>query len=105
MSRLVDWTDRGTCILFGDGAGAAVLKAAEGRAYLPVSHSDGKKGEALTCDRYIHMDGRAVFQFAVTRVPEVIREVLTKNDCSWMILIILFCIRQIGELWKQWQKD
>ncbi|SCH98757.1 3-oxoacyl-[acyl-carrier-protein] synthase 3 [uncultured Ruminococcus sp.] len=80
LSRLVDWTDRGTCILFGDGAGAAVLKAAEGRAYLPVSHSDGKKGEALTCDRYIHMDGRAVFQFAVTRVPEVIREVLTKNE-------------------------
>ena len=42
LSRLVDWTDRGTCILFGDGAGAVLLKAAEGRSYRPVAHSDGK---------------------------------------------------------------
>ncbi len=49
LSNLVDWTDRGTCILFGDGAGAAVLKKSEGRRYLPVTHSDGASGAALTC--------------------------------------------------------
>ena len=81
------------------------MKAAEGRAYLPVSHSDGKKGEALTCDRYIHMDGRAVFQFAVTRVPEVIREVLTKNELL-MDDIDYFVLHQANRrMWKQWQKD
>ena len=79
LSELVDWTDRGTCILFGDGAGAAVLQAGEGQTYMPVFHSDGSKGDALTCKDYIRMDGRAVFQFAVTKVPEVIREVLDVN--------------------------
>lgn len=48
LSRLVDWTDRGTCILFGDGAGAVLLKAAEGKSYRPAAHSDGKGGPALT---------------------------------------------------------
>lgn len=94
LSDLTDWQDRGTCILFGDGAGAAVVKAAEGRNYKIAAHSDGMKGEALTCksryvknwkdipekDTYIKMDGRAVFQFAVKRVTEVINEVLQKNE-------------------------
>ena len=42
LSRIVDWTDRGTCILFGDGAGAVLLQAKEGKSYQPVSHSDGR---------------------------------------------------------------
>lgn len=84
LSNITDWTDRGTCILFGDGAGAAVIKSGEGRNYLPVTHSEGEKGAALTCgsgyeDHFIRMDGRAVFNFAVKRVPEVIREVLEAN--------------------------
>lgn len=100
LSNLTDWRDRSTCILFGDGAGAAVLRAAEGRSYLPVTHSDGVKGEALTCKsrhdwsnlngdegaaamcdgaHRIGMDGQAVFKFAVKRVPEVIGEALAKN--------------------------
>lgn len=49
LSNLTNWKDRGTCILFGDGAGAAVMRAKEGRMYLPVTHSDGMKGKALTC--------------------------------------------------------
>ena len=49
LSNLTNWSDRGTCILFGDGAGAAVIRAGEGRHYLPVTHSNGAKGEALTC--------------------------------------------------------
>ena len=94
LSRLVDWTDRGTCILFGDGAGAVLLKAEAGRSYRPVAHSDGKGGPALTgpgamnrvrsidrdCEEpkteYITMNGKDVFQFAVRKVPQVIQEVL-----------------------------
>lgn len=49
LSNLTNWKDRGTCILFGDGAGAAVVKASKGNAYFPVTHSDGEGGKALTC--------------------------------------------------------
>ncbi len=100
LSSITNWNDRGTCILFGDGAGAAVLKAEEGVRYLPVTHSDGAKGEALICrsrydtngitkktsdasvneeEYFIQMDGQAVFKFAVKKVPEVIKEVLVLN--------------------------
>ena len=44
MSSLVDWTDRGTCILFGDGAGAVILRAEEGAPVYMAAHSDGEKG-------------------------------------------------------------
>ena len=100
LSAITNWRDRGTCILFGDGAGAAVLKAEEGAGYLPVTHSDGAKGEALTCrsrydvngitkktpgasaeeEYFIQMDGQAVFKFAVKKVPEIINEVLELNS-------------------------
>ena len=94
LSNLTNWKDRGTCILFGDGAGAAVVKAAEGKLYRAVTHSDGFKGEALTCtsrhnrnweeipleETYMQMDGQAVFKFAVKRVPEAVKEVLEKNN-------------------------
>lgn len=108
LSNLTNWKDRGTCILFGDGAGAAVIKAFEERFYLPVTHSEGAKGEALTClsrhaqadaarmtdaEYFMQMDGHAVFKFAVKRVPEVIGEVLEKNkvkhsDVAW------YCMHQ-----------
>ena len=107
LSRLVNWEDRSTCILFGDGAGAAVLRADEEASCLQtVFHSDGTKGWTLTCDSrhkegakdlskdpstYIRMDGREVFKFALTRVPEAVREVLEKaelstDDISWFLL-------------------
>ena len=105
LSNLTNWKDRGTCILFGDGAGAAVVKAEEGTFYQPVTHSAGSLGDALTCtsrharnaaqlpeeELYMQMDGRGVFQFAVRRVPEVIGEVLEKNqvpigDIDWFVL-------------------
>ena len=96
LSNLTNWKDRGTCILFGDGAGAAVVKAAEGKFYRAVTHSDGFKGEALTCtsrhnrnweeipleETYMQMDGQAVFKFAVKRVPEAVKEVLKKNNMT-----------------------
>ncbi|MGN1266771.1 MAG: beta-ketoacyl-ACP synthase III [Dorea sp.] len=114
LSNLTNWKDRGTCILFGDGAGATVLKAEdkEGISYIPVTYSDGKKGTALslksrhnfctlsaekeqdelfTDEYFMQMDGQAVFKFAVKKVPEVINELLEKNqkvkeDVSWYIL-------------------
>lgn len=99
LSAITNWRDRGTCILFGDGAGAAVLKAKEGGSrYLPVTHSEGAKGAALTCrsrydyngitqkrregedsEYFIRMDGQAVFKFAVKKVPEAVEEVLELN--------------------------
>ena len=80
LSSLVDGNDRNSCILFGDGAGAVVLKADPEGLYVQVSHSEGEKGQALTAPKngFLQMDGRAVFEFAVSRVPEVIREVLKK---------------------------
>ena len=100
LSNIVDWKDRGTCILFGDGAGAVVLTAEEertcGRNYRPVLHSDGNQGQALMLRSryfsnpfkqqqifekdYVQMDGQAVFKFAVRKVPEVIEEVLKQNQ-------------------------
>lgn len=111
LSSMIDWTDRGTCILFGDGAGAAVIRAEQGKTYQPAAHSDGFKGEALVCksrfsseftetfrrtgeppkDTYIGMDGRGVFQFAVKNVPQIVLEVLEKasldiTEIDWFIL-------------------
>ena len=92
MSHLISWKDRSTCILFGDGAGAVILKASDRRSYLPVAHSDGRQKAALTmrsrhdggrdflaAEYDLQMDGQAVFKFAVRKVPEVILEVLEKN--------------------------
>ncbi len=97
LSNLVNWEDRGTCILFGDGAGAVVLTAEEGPILPMVTHSDGSRGEALTCNSrhnkdwqehladnstYLQMHGQEVFKFAVRKVPEVIGEVLEQADIS-----------------------
>ena len=103
LSCITNWKDRGTCILFGDGAGAAVVRKGEGKMYHPVTYTDGAKGGALTCrsryesngltrqmkpetmmdeEYFMQMDGQAVFKFAVKRVPEVIREVLERNGLT-----------------------
>lgn len=82
LSKQVDYKDRGTCILFGDGAGAVVVKARENGLFSMISHSEGEKGEVLTCERdaYIKMNGQEVFKFAVRNVPNAILEVLQKNQ-------------------------
>ena len=101
LYNLTNWKDRGTCILFGDGAGAVVLTAEEKASYVPATHSEGAKGEALTlksrhdsngitkeiepnrmmdAEYFMQMDGQAVFKFAVKKVPEAILEVLDKNN-------------------------
>lgn len=86
LSKIVDYSDRGTCILFGDGAGAAVITLDE-KTYYQKSWTRGNK-EALYCeglgneDQYIHMNGKAVFRFAVTSLAQAIKTTLTENDLT-----------------------
>ena len=97
LSREVDWSDRSSCILFGDGAGAAVIRQEEGEGGLiaSVTGSDGSQGDVLTCKGrgiqnpfhnsrrkkdYLKMEGQAVFRFAVTTVPRCIRQILKKTE-------------------------
>ena len=98
LSKIVDWDDRSTCILFGDGAGAAVLGPSHTPGFLGmVMESDGQKGDTLTLGGramispfkkdgatdfgpdYVYMDGQAIFKFAVKKVPESIRKLLDQT--------------------------
>ncbi len=93
LSRIVDWKDRNTCVLFGDGAGAAVISAAteeDGDAGILdiILHSDGRFRHLLTTTGgvsttqtagYVLMEGREVFRHAVTNLTEVAEEVLNKT--------------------------
>ena len=99
LSKIIDWTDRGTCILFGDGAGAVYVEADESakKTYTYVQHAIGKKGMVLTCGlrdlsnplyseelmkKYVDMDGREVFAFAARQVSACINEVLDTAGCD-----------------------
>lgn len=108
LSKLVDWRDRGTCVLFGDGAGAAFVEAFDEdivyengrRAGMEcmVQGSDGSKGMALSClerpvdnafyrgfagaNPYIEMDGQEVYKFATRQVPACISDALDKAGIS-----------------------
>lgn len=85
LSRIVDYTDRGTCILFGDGAGAAVVEAVESNnRMVSTLFADGSKGDALTCrfDGKVLMDGQAVYRFATRCVPKAINDTLAKASLS-----------------------
>lgn len=109
LSRFVDWQDRSTCILFGDGAGAFVLQASDrpGGVLSAVMHSDGSGGELLSLPaggsrnpateatvrdgkHYIHMDGNEVFRFATRVMGQAAKEALeiaglTTQDVQWII--------------------
>ena len=93
LSRIMDWGDRSRCVLFGDGAGAAVVQAQEGGLIAYDQGSDGEKGKYLACRNrtnnnplvqteknysYTQMDGQEVYKFAVTYVPNSIHKVLEK---------------------------
>ena len=97
LSKVVDWDDRSTCVLFGDGAGAAVLKNEESGIIDMLMGSDGTKGEALKCTSrslgnfltgerpelgFMTMDGQEVFRFAVKRVPESIESLMKRNKTA-----------------------
>ncbi|MDP9432487.1 MAG: ketoacyl-ACP synthase III [Actinomycetota bacterium] len=78
LSDFVDWSDRGTCILFADGAGAAVVGPAENPQIGPVVWgSEGARGQLITIDtesNFLKMDGQAVFRWATTALAPVARE-------------------------------
>jgi 3-oxoacyl-[acyl-carrier-protein] synthase-3 len=101
-SRILDWSDRGTCVLFGDGAGAVVLMPSRVPGILSAHlHADGSHREMLCVpgsvvegrvagSPFVHMDGQSVFKFAVRVLAEVAEEALVANglDASsidWMI--------------------
>ncbi len=104
-SRILDWTDRGTCVLFGDGAGAVFLRAekaeaAGGHGLLSTHlHSDGRHGDILQIEGgagttggtgLLRMAGREVFKHAVTKLAAVVDEALAANglghgDVTWLV--------------------
>ncbi|HEX2942576.1 MAG TPA: beta-ketoacyl-ACP synthase III [Rhodopila sp.] len=104
-SRILNWKDRGTCVLFGDGAGAVFLRAADrqesnGRGILSTHiHAQGSLGDILYVDGavgqhdkpgHLVMNGREVFRHAVTRLAEAVEEALTANnlthaDVDWLV--------------------
>ncbi len=85
LSQIVDWTDRSTCVLFGDGAGAVVLSSeGEGELLSSVMRSDGNYWEILYADRcgYIKMKGKELFKLAVRAMADVCEEALQKAGIS-----------------------
>ena len=80
MSRLVDWSDRNTCVLFGDGSGAAAVGRDDAGIVDLVMFSDGRGGDVLQLKSggTMTMAGREVFEFAVRKVPESIRTLLER---------------------------
>jgi len=106
FSRLLDWNDRTTCVLFGDGAGAVVLEATEGkgdssdRGILSTHlHSDGRHYDQLRTTGgagstgttgFVHMEGSEVFRHAVTNLADVVDEALAANglqpeQIDWLV--------------------
>ncbi|WP_372618746.1 beta-ketoacyl-ACP synthase III [Falsiroseomonas sp.] len=104
-SRILDWADRGTCVLFGDGAGAVFLRGlplaeAGGRGLLSTHmHADGRHGDILVVDGgagttggtgVVRMAGREVFKHAVTKLAAAVDEALAANglghgDVNWLV--------------------
>jgi 3-oxoacyl-[acyl-carrier-protein] synthase-3 len=102
FSRILDWNDRGTCVLFGDGAGAVVITAgAKPGIHASVLHADGSQAGmlsvpgnvckgAITGSPYLQMNGQGVFKYAVKVLDEVARETvaaadMTLADVDWLI--------------------
>jgi 3-oxoacyl-[acyl-carrier-protein] synthase-3 len=102
LSRMLDWTDRTTCVLFGDGAGAVVLRASETPGIVASKlHSDGSHRGMLKAegrirngevdgDPFIKMDGQSVFKFAVKVLSDVVEEILEERnmsgtDIDWLV--------------------
>lgn len=103
MSRIIDWKDRDTCVLFGDGAGAVVLRADSKPGILSTHlHADGKHADLLQVpggisggyaegrDPYLRMRGKEVFKVATTTLSRIVDETLERNglareDVDWLI--------------------
>ena len=106
LSKMVDWKDRSTCILFADGAGAVIVTKQDHGIINSITHSDGSKGMSLKCKErstrnflnkksedkhYIQMIGPDIFKFAVRKVPACIELLLeragvTKEEVTYFVL-------------------
>ena len=107
LSKAVDWSDRSTAVLFGDGAGGVLLEASEQERFLAESlNSDGSRSECLTyghsglhspfsdqesADSFLKMDGRAVFDFAIRDVAKSIKQTIEESpveatDLDYLLL-------------------
>jgi len=91
-SNILDWTDRSTCVLFGDGAGAVVLSADTNKGIISTHiHADGKYNDLLSVeDEHIKMKGNEVFKVAVNTLSKLVDETLNKNnldksDVDWLV--------------------
>ena len=86
LSEIVDWTDRSTCVLFGDGAGAVVVEASDGPSGVLASrlHSDGGQWDILYAEKngYIKMKGRELFKIAIRSMEEACRSVIEEAGVS-----------------------
>jgi 3-oxoacyl-[acyl-carrier-protein] synthase-3 len=109
MSRIIDYTDRTTCVLFGDGAGAFVVEPSEDDSFglIDFMHEvDGSGGKALYMpaggsrkpashetvenrEHYVHQEGQQVFKFAVRRMYEVCRDLLARNNVAAKDLAVM----------------
>ena len=101
FSRVLDWTDRGTCVLFGDGAGAVVLEASDAPGIISTHlHADGAYkdllqipgglGNGACTSAFVEMKGNEVFRMAVTTLGRIVDETLeaaglAKSDIDWLI--------------------
>ncbi|HIX69026.1 MAG TPA: ketoacyl-ACP synthase III [Candidatus Anaerostipes excrementavium] len=106
LSKIMDWSDRSTCVLFGDGAGSVVVEADPSRKIYIDAGSDGMKGDVLTCEerhlnnllvkddspmQQVQMDGQEVFKFAVRIIPKSVNKILdaagvSKDEIKYYIL-------------------
>lgn len=91
LSRMLDWKDRTTCVLFGDGAGAVIVRASDRPGIVASKlHADGAYRNLLKADPMIGMDGQAVFKFAVNVLADVVEELLAEqkllgSDIDWLV--------------------
>ena len=106
LSKTLDWSDRSSSVLFGDGAGGVLLEASDTKHFLAESlHTDGSRGGSLTSgliglsspfsdttsdEKYLQMDGRAIFDFAIRDVPKSIKQLVSDAGLSIEDLDYLF---------------
>lgn len=82
LTNVLDYTDRNTCVLFGDGAGAAIIEPNSNHHAYFFNQAKADETDALTVDKYIKMDGRKVFLFAVDSMQKAIIEVLERANLT-----------------------
>lgn len=117
ISKIIDWTDRNTCVLFGDGAGAVIVEKDPDRLFYSYNASSGNetalycKGRnfANTKEGYLQMDGKEVFKFAVEAIKQSIHELLSQSQLTLDDIDYVVChqanYRIISHVYKKLKAD